>query len=386
MRILMLHNDYLQAGGERFSVRAEARGLTSIGIDVELFEFDNEQFALSAVKSVLKVLDPRETRSQIEVLIRANNPDLVHVQNLFPGLGAGAIQALRSAQIPWVRTMRNYRRRCIAGTCYRDNHDCYRCSDAAHALPGVAYGCYRGSRTQSLGAVTYAKLERRAEEQWPPRAFILLSDAMRPILDLNGGNPEVVVKPNPVDCGIDTVVPQEEREFDGTFVGRLAPEKSPNMILEVAKLLPNRRFALIGNGPQASQIRDAASRVENVEYMGAIPHDAVMSVMGRSRAVLVPSNWQEPFGRTAAEALAVGTPSLVSRRGGLAEIVRPLDEALVVDSNTPSAWSGALDKLLQRGPVSLSALAKDCRARWAQNYEPAANARQLAAIYGKYLF
>jgi glycosyltransferase involved in cell wall biosynthesis len=40
-----------------------------------------------------------------------------------------------------------------------------------------------------------------------------------------------------------------------------------------------------------------------------------------SRAVLVPSLWEEPFGRVAAEAQLVGIPAIVSGRGGLKEAV-----------------------------------------------------------------
>jgi glycosyltransferase involved in cell wall biosynthesis len=45
-----------------------------------------------------------------------------------------------------------------------------------------------------------------------------------------------------------------------------------------------------------------------------------MKGIARARLTVVPSLWAEPFGRTVIESLALGTPVLVSRTGGLAEL------------------------------------------------------------------
>ena len=64
-----------------------------------------------------------------------------------------------------------------------------------------------------------------------------------------------------------------------------------------------------------------------------------------SRVVLVPSRWPEPFGRIAVEAMACGIPTLVSRTGGLAEIVA-LSQLGIDAFRDPAAWVQALEPLL----------------------------------------
>jgi glycosyltransferase involved in cell wall biosynthesis len=76
-----------------------------------------------------------------------------------------------------------------------------------------------------------------------------------------------------------------------------------------------------------------------------------------TRAVLVPSLWEEPFGRVAAEALLCGIPALVSDRGGLPEAVGgaggvlPIPRDIAPDAPTlPPAedvqpWLGAILRL-----------------------------------------
>lgn len=45
-------------------------------------------------------------------------------------------------------------------------------------------------------------------------------------------------------------------------------------------------------------------------------------MMRRSKCVLLPSEWYETFGLTVIEAMAVGTPVVVSDLGALPELVK----------------------------------------------------------------
>src|SRR6202041_2165483 len=74
-------------------------------------------------------------------------------------------------------------------------------------------------------------------------------------------------------------------------------------------------------GPLAPMVIDAASRDSRINYRGRLPLSEVMRIMGSVRAVLVPSEWYETFGRVAAEALSVGTPVICTHLGAVAEII-----------------------------------------------------------------
>ena len=77
--------------------------------------------------------------------------------------------------------------------------------------------------------------------------------------------------------------------------------------------------------------------------------DEVGVHLAAARAVLVPSLWDEPFGRVAAEAFARGRPVLTTGRGGLAEIV---DDATgwVAGDGTPGSLAAAIVEAA--GPTS----------------------------------
>ena len=73
--------------------------------------------------------------------------------------------------------------------------------------------------------------------------------------------------------------------------------------------------------------------------MGALPHDKVLSVMTRSRAIVMPSVCRETFGLVAYEAMiAAGLPCIVSDVGDAASFVRSKDPDVY------SRYRGAVEK------------------------------------------
>ena len=59
-----------------------------------------------------------------------------------------------------------------------------------------------------------------------------------------------------------------------------------------------------------------------IEYIGTVNDEQKNNLLGQASAMLVPIEWDEPFGIVFAEALACGTPVISCPRGSLPEIVR----------------------------------------------------------------
>jgi glycosyltransferase involved in cell wall biosynthesis len=82
-------------------------------------------------------------------------------------------------------------------------------------------------------------------------------------------------------------------------------------------------------------------RHESIMISPAVP--TPRDIFAPTRMLLVPSVWEEPSGRVAAEALVNGVPPLVSNRGGLEEscngagFVLPLPKDLTVETRKPVA-------------------------------------------------
>ena len=93
------------------------------------------------------------------------------------------------------------------------------------------------------------------------------------------------------------------------FVGRMAPEKAPDLAIETAR----RRTARLA-GIVEDRHRDffeekvLAACSGNVEYLGPLGRDELWKLIGDAHAMVMPLGWHEPFGLVAVESMATSTP------------------------------------------------------------------------------
>jgi len=99
------------------------------------------------------------------------------------------------------------------------------------------------------------------------------------------------------------------------FVGRLSPTKGPIEAAEAWRLsgldLP---MVVAGAGPMRQGLEKRGA-----EVLGWLDHRRLSALYRRARVVVMPSRWQEPFGIAGLEALAMGTPVVAWRSGGVEE-------------------------------------------------------------------
>ena len=89
----------------------------------------------------------RKAHAQIRELIAKERPDIAHCHNLVPLISPAAYGACKSAGVPVVQTLHNYRLLCPAATLYCRGQICENCTRSL--TRGVARGCYRDSRLQT---------------------------------------------------------------------------------------------------------------------------------------------------------------------------------------------------------------------------------------------
>lgn len=119
-------------------------------------------------------------------------------------------------------------------------------------------------------------------------------------------------------------------------VGRLAPQKNLDMILDTAERLadaPTLVFAIAGEGPERSRLQ---SRIDvgrlPVRLLGA--RDDVSDLLAAADLAYLTSTW-EARALVAQEALLAGLPLVSTRVGGIAELVG--DAAVLVDAGDAAA-------------------------------------------------
>jgi glycosyltransferase involved in cell wall biosynthesis len=100
------------------------------------------------------------------------------------------------------------------------------------------------------------------------------------------------------------------------YVGRLAPEKEVDTVLEAAEAMPHITFRIAGDGPERPEVEALAERLDNLEYLGWLERDEVLRLLDDSDLLVLPSRL-ETFGTAALEAMARQRMVLVSHQCGI---------------------------------------------------------------------
>jgi glycosyltransferase involved in cell wall biosynthesis len=138
---------------------------------------------------------------------------------------------------------------------------------------------------------------------------------------------------------VDSFTYVEEKGDELLWIGRMCPTKGPDTAIKVAAKL-GRPLILAGK-IDAFRMEYFRTVVEPlltehkglVEFIGEINQAQADAWYGRAYALLMPIDWEEPFGLTAVEAMACGTPVIATRMGAMPEIIEHGVSGLLVDGD-----------------------------------------------------
>jgi glycosyltransferase involved in cell wall biosynthesis len=112
-----------------------------------------------------------------------------------------------------------------------------------------------------------------------------------------------------------------------TFLGRITMQKGPEYFVEAAARVLEKtkgvRFVMAGSGDMMNQMIDLVAKrniADKFHFTGFLKGRQVHEMLAESDVYIMPSV-SEPFGISPLEAMQVGTPSIISKQSGCAEIL-----------------------------------------------------------------
>lgn len=187
--------------------------------------------------------------------------------------------------------------------------------------------------------------------------------------------------PNFADTETLSFVPSVPAEAPLVFLSRVEEIKGAHWAIEIARRT-GRRLVIAGNHSTGNDPegefwrRRIAPEIGKggVEYVGPVDDVQKNALLGQARAMLVPIQWNEPFGIVFAESLACGTPVISCPRGALPEIVRPGVDGFLINSIEEGceavAGAGALDRAA-------------CRRQAEEHFSPGAVVARYLDLYAR---
>jgi glycosyltransferase involved in cell wall biosynthesis len=141
-------------------------------------------------------------------------------------------------------------------------------------------------------------------------------------------------------------------QFTIAFVGRFAPEKGLDTLLEAVCLLGSTvRLLLVGAGPHRQTLEDqiyAMGLSHQVQFVDPLANDKLPGLFAEIDVLVLPSRtmsfWKEQFGRVLVEAMACKVPVVGSDSGAIPEVIG--DAGLIFPEGDAIALADCLHQLI----------------------------------------
>ncbi|MFD1957712.1 glycosyltransferase family 4 protein [Paenibacillus thailandensis] len=283
-------------------------------------------------RRLIDLYNPVQIRT-VAKLIAELQPDLVHTQNL-SGFGAGIWTAFHKAGVPIVHTLRDYS--LISPVS----------SPISNPLLSSVY------KRTSLG------FSRRVS------AVVGISSH---ILNRHTGsglfpNAAKLVIPNVVDGDIAGAGKDfAHRPLRVGYFGRIEAEKGVRELVEAVRMLPAETVGTLyvcGEGSLKAELAQLCRDDDRVVFTGKVKPAEARELMGRMDATVVPSIWEEPFGRVIIESYQVGTPVYAAAVGGIPDVV--VDRGHLFAPGSAEAIKEKLESHYAMPPERKSELTRQC--------------------------
>lgn len=173
-----------------------------------------------------------------------------------------------------------------------------------------------------------------------------------------------------------------EDTFALAFVGRVSPEKGIRHAVEALALCdPRVALWIAGDGPELQPLQQLAQSLglaPRVHFLGyqADPGPLFTAADG----VVVPSLWNEAFGRVVVEAMGFGTPVIATAVGGMQELFDDGREGWMVPKGDARAIAAAVDRWVA-DRAGWQRMAEAARRLACERYSTVRVAGEYAALY-----
>ena len=232
----------------------------------------------------------------VKGIIRKEKIKLMHTNNL-----AGFSPSIWNLELPKVHTLRDMYLMCIRSTMFKNGRECKRqctvCSIYSYPKKRMSH------KVEAVSGISRYILEKHLKAGYFPDARIK-EVVYNPIEKIHGR--KSAFKP-PIILG---------------YVGSIVPHKGIELLLNVFQELNpgNAILKVFGKSPIPGYEERLRKKFENekIKFMGFLPESEVYPQI---HILVVPSLWNEPFGRIIPEAYSFGIPVIASMRGGIPEIV-----------------------------------------------------------------
>jgi len=268
-------------------------------------------------------------KEKIENILKKEKPDVIHTNNL-AGFSVIVWKLVKKFKLPVIHTIRDYYLLCPSSTMFKKGKNCEK---------------------QCIRCKIFSFPKKILSNKYVDGAVGISRFILNKHVNLGYFESSEIKKyiPNPISISnipLKRKLYKEEIVFG--FVGLLSPSKGIEFILEhFQKLhLPNVKLFIYGKGVTQDYEKRLKRKYSssNIVFRGFRDPKEIYTEID---ILIVPSLWNEPFGRIVPEAYASGIPVVVSNRGGLPELVEEGKTGFIFDPDKEGDFERKLKELIK---------------------------------------
>lgn len=322
----MVNNRLKVYGGEGTYMTSLGDELKKQGHDVQYFGLEDPDglhgniFGIYAKpsKNPFSIIKNNYNRKQFGKILDCFKPDVVHVNLLYFTLTPSILTEAAKRNIKVVQTIHDGKIVCPSYQLFihAENKPCTLCS-RGNFKNCITHKCHKNSKLLSYIAYRESYYNRKKGYYNLIDKFIFPSEFMRD-LHVNFG---VDKKKTEVLCNFSRVPkrcePVNKKEKYVLFFGRVTKIKGVELVAEAAKVLPNIKFVIAGQGDMEFLFKD----LPNCKMTGFLQKDPLTHFIEEAYISVFPSICLENCPMSIAESISLGTPVLGARIGGIPELI-----------------------------------------------------------------
>lgn len=167
-------------------------------------------------------------------------------------------------------------------------------------------------------------------------------------------------------------------------IGRISPEKGQAMALQAIQRLvpcmPNLKAVFVGEGPGLSELRRRVEACSLQDHVRVLGYQRPLSALYRDADVVCIPSLTEGIPNVLLEAMVSGCPVVATSVGGIPEIVRSEEHALLVQPGDQAGLASAISRVLTDRTLR-DRLVEAARQRVTSHHDPRHRAAAIGRIY-----
>jgi len=247
---------------------------------------------------------------KLEKVIKSENPDIIHTNNLI-GLSHYFWKVIKKNKVPLVHTLHDYYLLCRKSTLYSKDKNC----------TSLCYTCRLFSFPKKF-------LSKNIDAVVGVTDFILHKHVYEGFFHVSRNS--IIGAPVKINNGI---YPKKtiNEPITFAFIGLISKTKGIEKLLGTfTRLGGNANLLILGKAKNRNYEEKLKLKfsAKNIKFLGFVN---ISKFMSKIDVLVIPSLWNEPFGRVIMEAYSYGVPVVGSNRGGIPELIEDGQTGFIFD-------------------------------------------------------